>query len=632
MQLPPANQRRRWRSRTREPKQAETFQQRFVILKALIIVLFGALALQLARMQIVEHQEYAARAERNRLRVVPELPARGLIYDRNGVQLVQNVPIFSAGVVPADVPAEALLPVVAELQRLTGAEPAEVATAIVEAQKSDDPFTPLIVKTNLDDETAFRLRERQARLPGIRVVVESIRQYPAGALASHYLGYVGRIDAEEHAELRDQGYLLNDRLGKTGAEYSYEATLRGTPGYRQVEIDAAGQEIRTLSSYEPRPGGNLVLSLDFDLQRRVTEVLQESLGRSLNGVAAVMDVRTGELLSMVSLPAYDNNALTEPVAQEALPGLLNNPAKPLVNHALAEVYPPGSTFKLVTGTAALQEGVASPSTRITSLGSITVGNHIFRDWSALGTLDFYGGVSMSSDVYFYYLAGGYAQGGQQLFRGLGVERLARYAREYGLGAPTGIDLPGEAAGIVPDPEWERENRDDVWTIGDTYHFGIGQGYLAVTPLQLLRVTAAVANGGDVLVPHVAREVVDSNGVVVRRIEREVARRVNVASENLAVMREGMRRAAASGTATSGASQFVEIAAKTGTAEFGPPDAEGDYETHAWYTGFAPYDNPETAVVVFLQTGRGAADAGPVARQIFDYYFGRQHFAQEGGTP
>lgn len=633
MQLPPAN-RRRWRARYHEPKPAEVSQRRFLLLKTLIVLLFGVLILQLARMQLVDHDRYDARAENNRLRRVLVLPSRGHITDRNGEQLVQNVPIFSAGVVPADVPTDKFLTVVDELSRITGEDPQEIANLIVEAGATDDPFTPVIIKEDLDDQTAFFLRERQSDLPGVQVVVESIRAYPTGPLTSHILGYVGRISAEEYAALRDDGYQLNDRIGKTGVELTYESALRGSPGYDLVEIDASGREIRTLRSVPPRPAGNAVLSLDLDLQRKVQEYLQAAMEESgsKNAAAAVMDVRTGEMLSLVSLPAYDNNLLTDPVDEAGYVQTLNDPAKPLVNHAIAEIYPPGSTFKLVTGTAALQEGVATPSTTITSHGSISVGSFVFYDWAALGTLDFYGGVAMSSDVYFYYLSGGYYQNGEQLFAGLGPERLARYARQYGLGKPTGIDLPGEAPGLVPDPAWKEANRNEPWYLGDTYHYGIGQGFLALTPLQLMRVTAAVANGGDVLAPHVVREIVDQEGNPIRRIEREVAQRLSISPENLAVMRDALRQAADYGTATSGASSRVTIGGKTGTAEFGRPRADGSYETHGWYTGFAPYDDPEIALVVFVEQGRGAANAGPVASQIFDYYFGRQHFAeQEGGV-
>ena len=630
---------RRWRPRYQDPEPRAVFQWRFALLKALIVLLFGALTIQLARMQIVQHDSYQERAEFNRLRIVPELPSRGLIYDRNGAQLVFNVPIFSAAVVPADVPQEELATVAAELASITGVAADEIQAAILGGKESNNPFIDVIVKQNLDEEAAFRLRERETELPGVHVRTESIRFYPAGDLTSHLLGYVGRIDGEAYAALQDEGYELNDRLGKTGVELIYESALRGSPGYRQVEFDVTGREIRTINAVAQRPGDNVVLSLDLDLQRQVAAFLGDAMGASRNAAAAVMDVRTGEMLSLVSLPSYDDNLLTDPVDEQAFLRLLDDPAKPLVNHAIGEIYAPGSTFKLVTGTAALQEGVATPSTRITSRGFITIPHEfdptqvfVFRDWAALGTLDFYGGIAQSSDVYYYYLSGGYAQNGRQLFTGLGADRLAAYSRQYGLGELTGIDLPGEAAGLVPDPEWKEAAIHEPWVLGDTYNFGIGQGFVAVTPLQLLRVTAAVANGGDVLVPHVVREIVDREGNTIRRIEPEVARRLDISERNLAIMREALRQAADYGTARSGASAFVQIGGKTGTAEFGSLLPDGSLETHGWYTGFAPFSNPEIAVVVFLENGKGARDAGPVAKQIFDYYFSRQRIADAGGAP
>jgi penicillin-binding protein 2 len=357
------------------------------------------------------------------------------------------------------------------------------------------------------------------------------------------------------------------------------------------------------------------------------------MGPSKTAAAVVMDVKTGEILSMVSLPTYDNNVFTNG-DDAALQQLLNDPAKPLINNVIAGAHPPGSTFKQITGTAALQEGVANTDTTITSYGSICIQNDynpnecmVFKDWRALGTMNFYQGLAWSSDVYFYYLSGGYYEGGQTIFSGLGAERLARYAREYGLGALTGIDLAGEEPGVVPNAAWKEENIGESWYLGDTYNFGIGQGYLQVTPLQLVRVTTAIANGGDLLTPRLLHAVTDKEGNVLQEVERHVAHRMSISSENLGIMREAMRQAADYGPANTGASQYVTIAAKTGTAEFGPRHADGSYDSHAWYAGYAPYDDPQIAVVVFLERGIGATNGGPVARQIFDYYFGRQNTAR-----
>ncbi len=349
---------------------------------------------------------------------------------------------------------------------------------------------------------------------------------------------------------------------------------------------------------------------------------------STTACAIVMDVHTGEILSMVSLPNYDNNIFTN-ITQQQYQSLLDDPGKPLLNHCISSVYPPGSTFKQITGTGALQEGVANPGTTITSTGSITVPNeydpsivYVFKDWSALGTMNFYQGVAQSSDVYFYELAGGYYQNGVELFHGMGADALARYARAYGLGATSGIDLPDEAAGTIPDPDWKKSQIGEDWTIGDTYNMAIGQGFVEATPLQMVRVTAAVANGGDVLVPRIVRSVVDSTGKSLFPFVPNIASHLPISPDNLAIFREGMRQAVAWGTASTAAVPGVEVAGKTGTAEYGPDLGGGAYASHAWFTGFAPANDPQVAAVVFLDNGNGAKNAAPLGGQILKYYFHR----------
>ncbi|HXF50585.1 MAG TPA: penicillin-binding protein 2, partial [Dehalococcoidia bacterium] len=628
-------ERRRWRSARRREAVSPSaeIRMKLVGLRLLVLLLFAVLAAQLVRMQIIHGDEYRERAETNRLRVLTVTPPRGLIYDRNGTPLVENVPGFSAVIIPADLPEDRQADVIRDVAALLGADARTLALKVMAGRNSNDPFRPVVVRDGLSEQETFAVRERQAEWPGVQVVVEPVRKYPYGALLSHILGYVGRIDAEEYERFRHFGYQVDDRVGKTGVEYTYEADLRGVPGILQAEIDAMGRVVRTLGRRDPTPGGNLVLSLDLDLQRKVTEILQQAAG-PYQAAAVVMNVHTGEILALVSLPSYDNNIFSGTVDEKTLQTLLEDPRKPLVNHAIAERYPPGSTFKQVTATAALQEGVATPSTTITSYGYISVPNqydpsvtYIFRDWAALGTLDFYGGLAMSSDVYFYYLSGGYFQNGVEVFHGLGPERLAAYARAFGLGSPTGIDLPGESPGLVPDPAWKEATFGEPWVLGDTYNFGIGQGYLAVTPIQMARVTAAIANGGQVLRPHLLREVVDAEGRVIRRYEPVVDHVLPVDPANLAVVREAMRQAVVWGTAKTGAVANVAVAGKTGTAEFGERYADGSYLTHGWYTAFAPYDAPEISIAVFLERGGGAVDAGPVAAKILDYYFNRANVAE-----
>jgi penicillin-binding protein 2 len=336
-----------------------------------------------------------------------------------------------------------------------------------------------------------------------------------------------------------------------------------------------------------------------------------------------MDVKTGELLAMVSLPTFDNNVFSGPISDDALTALVESPGKPLVNHAISERYPPGSTFKTIVGSAALQEGIAYPGTTIVSHGYINVENefdpnvvYVYKDWAPLGALDFYGGLAMSSNVYFYHLAGGVADEG---FVGLGEERVAEYARAFGLGTPAGIDIPGESEGLVPDAEWKEQTLGEPWTIGDTYNFGIGQGYVAATPLQMLRAITAIANGGTLVTPHVVRAYQDSLGNTLEALSGATST-VPVDDANLQVVRTGMRQSVTSGVARNAAVSGIAVAGKTGTAEFGTQRPDGTYETHGWFAGFAPAEDPQIAVVVFVQRGSGGNDASPAAARIFDFFF------------
>ena len=627
--------RRRWRSELEEPQDPKQQQRlRISFMYVLIIAAFGALIVQLANLQLLQNDKFEQRAVLNQLRVEPIIPSRGVIYDRHGTPVVENIPSFSAAVVAADVPKDRTLEVAAGLEGLLGVPAMETVLRIEQSRASNNPFIPVIIKEGLAQEEAYRLREQLALVPGAQVVVEAVRRYTGGIELSGILGYTGRIDAEEYAALEDQGYISSDRIGKAGVEGYYEEYLRGVPGTKQIEKDATGREVRVLSEESAEPGNNLILSIDLDLQKKVTELTQQAAGGG-QAAAIVMDVNTGEVLALVSLPLFDNNVFSGKIDEARLQQYLNDPKKPLVNHALAEQYAPGSIFKQITGAAALQEGVAHTGTTITSRGSIQVPNqyddsivYTFRDWSVLGTLDFYGGIAMSSDVYFYYLAGGYYFYGTN-FEGLGIDRLSAYTAQYGIGSPTGIDIDGEAPGNLPSAEWKEQTFGEVWTIGDTYNMGIGQGYLATTPIQMARVVSATANGGKLLVPRVVREVRDSQQHVIVPNEPIVERQIPISPDNFAIVREAMRQAVSWGTAKNGAVRGVEVAGKTGTAEFGPRRADGSYETHAWYTGFAPASTPEVSVTVFLERGVGATHAAPLAAKILDYYFNGR--PQQGET-
>jgi len=585
----------------------------FALLRALVILMFGALILQLINLQVIRGDEFKQRAEINALREVPLPAARGLILDRNGQPLVQNSAQFSAAIVPGDLPERGETAVYRLVSGVVGIPVAEVEAKVRDGVKNQGEYSPAVIKQDIDRDAALQLLELVPHAPGLQVIVEPSRRYLAGSLLSHVLGYVGPISAEEYAVLSDKDYLLQDFLGKTGVESTYEGVLRGKPG-----------------------GSNLVLSIDLDLQRKTAEVLNEFAVGSENAAAAVMDVKTGELLSMYSYPTFDSNAFSGPLTDQDLAALVDSPGKPLVNHLIAERYPPGSTFKTIVGAGALQEGVAAPWTTITSRGYITVENefdpnvvYVYPDWAPLGALDFYGGVAMSSNVYFYYLAGGNADEG---FRGLGEAKVADYARAFGFGEPTGIDLPGESPGLVPDAPWKEQEIGEPWTLGDTYNFGIGQGYVAATPLQVLSAMSAVANGGELLTPRVVKEYQDNHGNVLQSTDRVLRNNVPVSAENLGTLRAAMRQSVTAGVAKKAAIGGVEVAGKTGTAEFGPRLSNGKSATHGWFVGFAPYNDPQIAIVVFVQRGSGGDDASPAAAKILDYYFNAPRLAQQVDRP
>ncbi len=618
--------RRRWRAK--EPKREQPASQRARTvgagLRALVILMFGVLLIQLVNMQVIKGAEYKDQATINALREVTVPAARGLIYDRNGVLLVQNAARFSVAITPGDLPDRGEAAVYETISRAIEMPVADIERKVREGAKLRGDYNPSVIKADLDRETALVLMELEPHTPGMTVRVEPSREYLTGDLLSHVLGYVGPISAEDYEKLKGQGYLLQDYIGQSGVEYTYEEALRGKPGKKLIEVDALGRELKVISERRPIDGSNVVLSIDSKLQEQVAAALKDFEGDSENAAAAVMDVKTGEVLAMVSLPTYDNNVFNGNISNEELQGLMDAPGKPLVNHVIAERYPPGSTFKTIVGSAALQEGVATAGTTITSRGYITVENefdpnvvYVYPDWAPLGTLDFYGGLAMSSNVYFYYMAGGKADEG---FRGLGEERVATYARGFGLGKPTGIDLPGESEGLVPDAAWKEETVGEPWTIGDTYNFGIGQGYVAATPIQMLAAVSSIANGGSMLVPHVVKELRDSMGNVQSPVETETRGKVPVEPGYLDIVKAGMRQSVTTGVARTAAIANIAVAGKTGTAEFGSVQYDGKHPTHGWFIGFAPYEDPQIAVVVFVQHGSGGRDAAPAAARIFDYYF------------
>lgn len=612
-----------------------------LLLGTVILVMFGILTIQLMRLQIFRHEEFEIRAATNRLRLIDTPAERGLIYARDGTLLAENVPGFAVTVVAADVPPDRVHEVAEALSPLLDIPAFEIETQILERHRSIDPFQPIVLAADIDADLVFEIGTLQGSVPGMRVESISKRHYLLGPLFSQVLGHIGPITVEEFEELRADRYRLADRIGQTGVEAAYEDVLRGVPGREEVEVNASGRAVRTLAAEPPTPGQGLVLTIDPQLQTEVESLLREGMGGSLFAAAVVVDVHTGEILAMVSLPNYDNNIFSQRVDEAQLSAIFENEARPLVNHAIADQFPPGSIFKVITGTGALQDEIIDPDQRIRSLGAIGVQNvldpritYVFRDTTA-GDFDFVTGLAESSNVYFWYLAGGSpfrrpvadelltpeqqeeqekltragVIGGQQDFEGLGIEGLSKWGNLFGLNELSQIDLVGEASGFIPDADWKVRTFGEGWGQGDSYNLGIGQGFVAVTPLQMVMATAAIANGGNLLQPHVVRAVLDTDGNVLRTIGPRVRRQLDVEPENLALVREGMARSVLAGTSGNAYFSEMQIAGKTGTAEFGKEPTFRDlFPTHGWFLGFAPYEKPQVAVVVFHQLGAGFLSA------------------------
>lgn len=590
-----------------------------------VVAAFVVLAAQLWRLQVIEGPAHdrAAAANSIRSQVIPA--ARGVIYDRSGHRLASNAPAFTVSVVELDLPSHGRELVLAELADLLGISAEEIEQRLTERRGVADPLNPIPVRTSVPRAVAMAVEEHSWELPGVEVTVESARQYPDGALLGHVLGYLVQPSPEDYDRTyRGEGYALADEVGVAGVESSYEAALRGQNGARWREVDAGGRPLRPLGMVAAQPGHNLQLTIDLALQRVAVDVLQRRLPRGSSGVAIALDPRNGEILALASEPGFDPNVFSQPDRSDQVAGLLSDARLPLFDRAVSAQYPPGSTFKLAVGIGALQENVANRNTHIRSDGGLRVPNPYnprlstwFPDWAVLGDLTFTQGLALSSNVYFATLAGGF-----QDFQGLGVDRLAQYARQLGYGAPTGIDLPGEEAGRVPTPDWKLKNFGETWFTGDTYNMAIGQGFVLATPLQVANLTNLIANDGTLVRPHLGKAILNQEGQIVQDLTPLPLRHLDLRADVLAVMREGMLGTLDTPQLRSQMLPNLRVAGKTGTAEYlGPRDPSGNLPTHGWFTAFAPSDNPQIAVTVFIEKGGGPANAVPLAMEILRAYFG-----------
>jgi penicillin-binding protein 2 len=591
---------------------------RYVVFALAVVIGVGTLTARLFYLQITNGQEYSAISNRQRT-VLEAIPApRGLVYDRRGRQLVKNVPTYAVKVRPADLPNEVRDDVVARLAALLAIDPAEIHAAI--DGNPGSAFDLVRVAQDVDRAKAQLISEASFDLPGVEVTVEARRQYTDGPLMSQLLGYTGPISGEELADLRDDGYQPDDLLGKAGLEAQYEAELRGTYGAESVARDRTGRRTQVLQTVEQAvPGASLRLTIDTQAQKDAQKALKWAMNKigMKRGVVIAMNPQTGEILAMVSLPTYDNNKFARGISSRDFAKLLKNKDKPLLNHAVQAHYAPGSTYKLVTGTGALADREITASTQVMTKPYLTLGTTKFYEWNhrGWGPCDIYCGFGHSSDTYFYQLAGM-----------LGIDRLAYWARQYGFGAPTGVDLPGEVAGIVPNNAWKQDALGARIFPGETYQAGIGQGYDAVTPLQLINAYAALANGGKLYQPQIVREIVGPDGKVVRPFKPKLVRKLKVKSTVLRTMRNAARSTVELRHTYNLVDLPIKIAGKSGTAEFGRPDAKGRLPYSSFFIGFTPkdprrgsFDNHDSELVV-MAFAYDSRTKGNAATEIVKYFF------------
>jgi penicillin-binding protein 2 len=603
---------------------------RFVVFGLVVVLGVGALTARLFYLQVLNSGRYATLAQGNRSATNAIPSARGLIYDRDNVPLVANVPTYSVKVRPADLPLSRRADVVATLAGLLSLDPVDINLAI-----DSDPgsrFDLVRIASDVPKATADFMAESRLDLPGVEIDVEARREYTDGPLLSQVLGYTGPVSAGQLEQLRPVGYLPDDLIGKVGLEAVYESQLRGSYGSETVERNAAGQRLKVLETVKQAEAGN---SLVLTLSRREQQLAQQALRWGMDeaglrrGVVIAMNPQTGEVLALVSLPSYDNNAFARGISNADFQALLGNPDKPLLNHATNAHYPPGSTYKLVTAVGGLADGKITSTSTLQTQPFLSIGETKFYEWNrrGWGTCNIYCGFGHSSDTYFFQVAGM-----------LGIDRLGYWARQFGFGSPTGIDLTGEVGGTVPSNQWKLDTLGEPIYPGEIYHAGIGQGYDVVTPIQLINAYSALANGGRLYKPQIVREVLAPDGTVVRPFSPELIHKVEVPDRVLKTMREAARNVVVIRHTYNLVDLPIVVSGKSGTAEFGTRDSEGRLPFHSWFVAFVPRDpalksgdpngfkaaagaDSELAVLAFAYDSR---TKGNVATEIVKYYL-QLHF-------
>jgi penicillin-binding protein 2 len=626
---------------------------KFLFLRVSVILAFAVLAGRLWYVQVVMGSYYKQQADTSKIRLEPVQALRGIIYDQKGRQLVWNTPSWNVEIVPHGIPYGRGAAIYARLAQLLKNQPtaAEIAQTVAANQWRD--YAPALIKPNVSADVAMVIKQLHATLPGVRADPSSVRGYrwdPQNSL-SHLLGYTVSIGPNTYAADRRlypaENFLNSDQVGSTGIEAQVDPYLHGINGTEQVEVDAGERPVRVLKKGTSIPGDNVYLTVDSKVQKQVAQDLGAALAQLhlRKGVAILEDVHTGKIISIVSLPSYNNDWFSNGISAKRYASLLSDPAHPLNDIAISGQYPPGSTFKVVTAAAALGTGVADVNRYIDDTGYIKLCSvynplscRVFNGWQpgGLGSLNVVGALARSSDIYFYTVAGGNPNKDPNMPK-IGGDRLAAYARRMGLGSPTGIDLPGEMPGLVPSKTWfdhlpvgPLRNAGETWHIGNDYNMAIGQGQDWATPLQMVNVAATIANGGTLLRPrvvdHISGTVIPQKGAlatsqVLQPFVPSIVRHNVISPDNLALIQQGMHMSVTPlpyGTSWNVVDPRINAAGKTGTAE----DSTGNGAPDAWWIGYAPFNHPQVAVCVLVPNANaeGAYVAAPIAHKVLEDYF------------
>ena len=588
---------------------------RFRYLYWIVIAIFVILISRLVYLQLFAGEYYYTLAEGNRLRAIPIAAMRGIMYDRNGQILVGSRPSFMVTYVP---PKDGMSD--EELQKLAGILNMPEDKLREKVQKVKSSYVPTVLANDLTQDIVTEIEEQHNDLPGVSVDVQPIRYYPYKMMAAQVFGYVGQIDEEDAKRLEGvEGVSNITQIGRAGLEAYYDDLLRGKDGGRQVEVDAAGSPVKEMERKDPVAGHNMHLTIDLYLQQATERAMDRQIANGIgtHGIAAVaIDPNTGAVLAMASRPAYDPNWFTRGITEKEWSLINDNPNHPMENRVIAGEYPPGSTFKLITGSAALELKKVTPDEMIFDSGRHWLVDMRNAGGEALGWINFVEALAKSDNVYFY-----------EMGRRVGIDELAKYARMFGMGKKTGIALRGEAPGLVASAEYKKKNFHDEWYLGDTFNSAIGQGFQLVTPLQAAMIVSEVANGGIQYRPFIVSRIDNLDGTPYKIFAPEQVGTLSVSKSTLDLVREGMRNVAEeSGTAGSLFAGFpIQVAGKTGTAEnFGGTD-------HGWFVAYAPYEHPRIVIAVLTeQGGFGSLSSGPIVRSMLEAYFHVGEYAE--GAP